>query len=172
VSLWESGAYIDSSIRYAYMTNDNASLDSEGRRVTWDAHAHALSASIEIGRKLSLSPVWFFEPHVKATAGRLWFDDDQTNTDVSVIFDDMTSFLGRAGFTLGADFSKTFQLAVRASVIKEFEGEPLSRREHRCASKKISLTMPGDSSGLTSRINGLITSDSLRMFYMRRVRET
>lgn len=123
VSLWESGAYIDSSIRYAYMTNDNASLDSEGRRVTWDAHAHALSASIEIGRKFSLSPVWFFEPHVKATAGRLWFDDDQTNTGVSVIFDDMTSFLGRAGFTLGADFSKTFQLAVRASVIKEFEGE-------------------------------------------------
>lgn len=82
-----------------------------------------MSASIEIGRKFSLSPVWFFEPHVKATAGRLWFDDDQTNTGVSVIFDDMTSLLGRVGFTLGADFSKTFQLAVRAYVIKEFESE-------------------------------------------------
>lgn len=82
-----------------------------------------MSASIEIGRKFSLSPVWFFAPHVKATAGRLWFDDDQTNTGVSVIFDDMTSLLGRVGFTLGTDFSKTFQLAVRASVIKEFKGE-------------------------------------------------
>lgn len=119
----DSGAYLDLSLRYAHMTNDMDAFDSKTQKINFDTNTDALSASVEIGQKFNLSDRWFVEPHVKATLGRLWLGNDHASNGVVVEFDDMTSAIGRAGITLGAQVSEKLQTTARASILKEFSGK-------------------------------------------------
>lgn len=122
-SIFENGAYLDLSLRYAYMTNEMTAFNTEGSKIDFDTHTNTLSASFEIGKKWTLNERWFIEPHVKTTVGRLWLGEDRLSNDVDVNFDDITSVVGRTGVTVGAKLSENLQATARASVLKEFEGK-------------------------------------------------
>lgn len=122
-SIFDNGAYIDLSLRYAYMTNEMTAFNTAGSKIDFDTHTNALSASFEVGKKWALNERWFIEPHVKTTVGRLWLGEDRLSNDVDVNFDDITSVVARTGVTVGAKLSENLQATARASVLKEFEGK-------------------------------------------------
>ena len=118
----ENGVYTDAVLRYAHLSDDVVAHDSNGQRIGFDAENDAISASLEIGHRFLVDKA-YFEPHVKVIAGRIFSNTEHLSNGVTVDYNDVSSVIGRIGLTAGVRISPDWQVAAKASVLKEFCGE-------------------------------------------------
>ena len=117
--LSESGSFVDLIAKYARMDNDYKTVTGAG---SGDYETNGYSLSAEYGKRFTKDNGFWIEPQVELTYGRVGSADYVTANKVQVRQDEMNSFVGRLGFSLGKDI-KQGNVYVRASYLYDFDGE-------------------------------------------------
>ncbi len=121
--LADNGLFLDVTGKYGFMSNEFDIALADGTRSKGDYHNSAISFSAELGWHLPFTCGFFLEPQVEMMFG---FVDDvtySTSTGVDVEQDAAKTFIGRAGLVAGYKFGDMGNAYVRASVLRDFDGE-------------------------------------------------
>ena len=120
----KGGSYLDLVFKLGRWDDDFAVRDSYGERITGETENSGISFSAEYGKKIALNKNGFYiEPQAQLTYGHLDGDTYTTSNGVSVHQEGIESLVGRFGFNLGWDISKTSNIYLKASVLHEFLGD-------------------------------------------------
>lgn len=120
----KGGSYLDLVFKLGRWDDDFAVRDSYGERITGETENTGISFSAEYGKKIALNKNGFYiEPQAQLTYGHLDGDTYTTSNGVSVHQEGIESLVGRFGFNLGWDISKTSNIYLKASVLHEFLGD-------------------------------------------------
>lgn len=120
----KGGSYLDLVFKLGRWDNDFAVYNTYGERITGETESTGISFSAEYGKKIALNKNGFYiEPQAQLTYGHLDGDTYTTSNGVSVHQDGIESLVGRVGFNLGWDISKTSNIYLKASVLHEFLGD-------------------------------------------------
>jgi outer membrane autotransporter protein len=122
------GHYTDYVLKYSRLNEHFTARDSNGDSANGDFHDHALTASIEYGRKNDIGKDWIFEPQVQLMATHLTGADYTTSNHIKVHQDSLNSVIGRAGFRIGREFrqndpAKRSKVYAKFDVLHEFSGD-------------------------------------------------
>ena len=115
----DNGSFIDLIAKYARMDNDYKTVTGAG---SGDYETNGYSLSAEYGKRFTKDNGFWIEPQVELTYGRVGAADYVTANKVQVRQDEMNSFVGRLGFSLGKDI-KQGNVYLRASYLYDFDGE-------------------------------------------------
>ena len=120
----KGGSYLDLVFKLGRWDNDFAVYNTYGERITGETESTGISFSAEYGKKIALNKNGFYiEPQAQLTYGHLDGDTYTTSNGVSVHQEGIESLVGRVGFNLGWDISKTSNIYLKASVLHEFLGD-------------------------------------------------
>lgn len=120
----DSGLFVDVTAKYGRLENDFDIALADGTKSSGDYDANAFSMSAEAGWRYGLTDMFFVEPQVEMMYGFVEDVDYTTSTGLAVHHDKADTFIGRAGFMLGAKCPNDKGNAyVRASVLHDFLGE-------------------------------------------------
>lgn len=115
----DTGLFLDLTGRWTRMDTDFEAGNMKG-----DYDNNALSASVEAGWRLPVTNLFFVEPQVEMTWGRVFGDDFKASNGVKVSQDDADALIGRVGLRAGITCPENKgTLYVRASALHDFEGE-------------------------------------------------
>lgn len=133
----DNGYYADAVLRYSRLSGEALAQDTKGTSIVFDTSNNTVAASLEVGRRFLFNQM-YLEPHAKVTAGRIFSSDEHLSNGVDVRFDDLSSVVGRIGLTAGARITPDWQLAVKASALKEFCGTYRAEAVASDASRRLS----------------------------------
>lgn len=133
----DNGRYADAVLRYSRLSGEALAQDTKGTSIVFDTPDNAAAASLEVARRFLFNQM-YLEPHAKVTAGRIFSSDEHLSNGVDVRFDDLSSVVGRIGLTAGARITPDWQLAVKASALKEFCGTYRAEAVASDASRRLS----------------------------------
>ncbi len=120
----DSGLFVDVTAKYGRLENDFDIALADGTKSSGDYDANAFSMSAEAGWRYGLTDMFFVEPQVEMMYGFVEDVDYTTSTGLAVHHDKADTFIGRAGFMLGAKCPNDKGNAyVRTSVLHDFLGE-------------------------------------------------
>jgi outer membrane autotransporter protein len=128
--MFNSGAYVDTVVKYQNFRNKLSVSDSQGESVNGRGSSNGFTASIEAGHRLFLEESRtgsFVEPQLQVSYG--WQDSATvTNSNgLKVDMDSYNSLLGRAGLLLGYEVDKPGKAPVtfyfKNSWLHEFSGD-------------------------------------------------
>lgn len=120
----DSGLFVDVTAKYGRLENDFDIALADGTKSSGDYDANAFSMSAEAGWRYGLTDMFFVEPQVEMMYVFVEDVDYTTSTGLAVHHDKADTFIGRAGFMLGAKCPNDKGNAyVRASVLHDFLGE-------------------------------------------------
>lgn len=120
----KGGSYLDLVFKLGRWDDDFAVYNTYGERITGETENTGISFSAEYGKKIALNKNGFYiEPQAQLTYGHLDGDTYTTSNGVSVHQEGIESLVGRFGFNLGWDISKTSNIYLKASVLHEFLGD-------------------------------------------------
>lgn len=122
--MYTSRWYRDLILRYNYYDYSHRTTGFNGETLTGDDNVHALSASIEGGRKYQNDKRWYIEPQAQAVLGWMSGMDYTLSNGTRVETDSTLSLIGRAGVNIGREFKEERGLFyAKLNVLHEFLGE-------------------------------------------------
>jgi outer membrane autotransporter protein len=124
----DKGHYTDYVLKYSRLNEHFTAQDSNGDHANGDFHNHALTASVEYGRKNDIGKAWIFEPQAQLMATHLTGNDYTTTNHIKVHQDSLNSVIGRIGFRVGREFNhndpaKRSKLYAKFDMLHEFCGD-------------------------------------------------
>lgn len=117
--LRDDGSFIDLIARYAHMKNDFDTVTGAG---DGDYSTNGYSISAEYGKRFHQDNGFWIEPQAELTYGYITSADFTTDRGVRAHQDNMDSFVGRLGVSLGKDIERG-NVYVRASYLYDFDGD-------------------------------------------------
>lgn len=120
----DSGLFVDVTAKYGRLDNEFDIGLADGTTSSGDYDANAFSMSAEAGWRYGFTDMFFVEPQIEMMYGVVEGVDYATSTGLAVHHEKADTFIGRAGFVLGANCPDNKGNAyVRASVLHDFLGE-------------------------------------------------
>lgn len=114
-----NGQFVDLIAKYGRISTD---FQLDGLNGSYDNNALSLSA--EYGYRFDLNNLFFLEPQVEVTYGRVFGDDFSAGQGVSVSQDDFDSLIGRVGLRAGCFFpEQKGTVFAHFSVLNDFLGD-------------------------------------------------
>lgn len=114
-----NGQFVDLIAKYGRISTD---FQLDGLNGSYDNNALSLSA--EYGYRFDLNDLFFLEPQVEVTYGRVFGDDFSAGQGVSVRQDDFDSLIGRVGLRAGCFFpDQKGTVFAHFSVLNDFLGD-------------------------------------------------
>lgn len=114
-----NGQFVDLIAKYGRISTD---FQLDGLNGSYDNNALSLSA--EYGYRFDLNNLFFLEPQVEVTYGRVFGDDFSAGQGVSVSQDDFDSLIGRVGLRTGCFFpEQKGTVFAHFSVLNDFLGD-------------------------------------------------
>lgn len=122
--LGEKGHYVDYVAKWGHLSNDfDITAKTTGEDINGDYSNNVFSVSAEYGKKNYMGNNWYFEPQAQLQLARVTGADYVTTQGSKVSVDGINSLIGRAGFRIGKDMSKTSTVYLKADVLHEFLGD-------------------------------------------------
>lgn len=122
--LGEKGHYVDYVAKWGHLSNDfDITAKTTGEDINGDYSNNVFSVSAEYGKKNDMGNNWYFEPQAQLQLARVTGADYVTTQGSKVSVDGINSLIGRAGFRIGKDMSKTSTVYLKADVLHEFLGD-------------------------------------------------
>ncbi len=123
--LADDGFYFDAVAKYGILSNSFNITNASGGVVSADYDDHVLGASFEVGKKLTNSNGFFFEPQLQAQYTHVTSAEFGTSQGTAVTQDSIDSFVTRMGLRLGRMLGDELRSNVylKADMLKEWAGE-------------------------------------------------
>lgn len=122
--IYTNGAYRDLILRYNFFDHYYRTTDNKGKVLKGDDDIHAVSFSIEGGRKYQNDNGWYIEPQAQAVLGWMSGSAYTLSNGTHIKTDHSLSLIGRAGFNLGKEFDeKRGIFYAKLNVLHEFLGK-------------------------------------------------
>jgi outer membrane autotransporter protein len=119
---WDSGLYIDTIARYAYMDQDARYYDGSNMRQKFETTSHVLMLSAEAGYNYQLTDKFAIEPSIEFLYSFLKGDSFRDDASYEAKYDDTESVLGRTGFLLRYN-AEVVEPYVKINYYHEFDGK-------------------------------------------------
>ncbi|HEF4761177.1 TPA: pertactin family autotransporter [Pseudomonas putida] len=101
--LERSGLYVDCALKYTHLDNDINITSNLGHKVEARYKQHALSADVQMGKRIDLGQGWFADPQVGVQIAQVGAGNYTASNGLSVEQEAMTSVQSRIGGMLGRD---------------------------------------------------------------------
>ncbi|MGY2041476.1 autotransporter outer membrane beta-barrel domain-containing protein [Pseudomonas pergaminensis] len=122
-----SGLYIDSVLKFTHLNNKIEITNNVGDKNDAKYKNHAVSADIEVGKRINLKQGWFVEPQLEVQMLQVSTGNYTASNGLKVKQDALTSVQSRVGGLLGRNLKLENSLDVqpyaKASWINEHAGE-------------------------------------------------
>ncbi|MBF4557643.1 autotransporter outer membrane beta-barrel domain-containing protein [Pseudomonas sp. p50] len=120
----QSGYYFDGVLKYNRFQNESDVRLSDGKKTKGNYDTNGIGASLEFGRNIKLAGDYFVEPYAQLSGVIIQGASYDLDNGLAADGDRAHSLLGKAGATVGRNFTwaegKTVQPYLRAAYVHEF----------------------------------------------------
>ncbi len=122
-----SGLYVDSVLKYTHLNNKLDITSNVGEKSSAKYKNHAVSADLEVGKRINLEQGWFVEPQLEVKIFKVGAGNYSVSNGLNVKQDALTSVQSRVGGLIGRNLKfnngMDVQPYAKASWINEYAGE-------------------------------------------------
>jgi outer membrane autotransporter protein len=120
----QSGYYFDGVLKYNRFQNESTVRLSDGQKTKGNYDTNGIGASLEFGRNIKLADDYYVEPYAQLSGVMIDGASYDLDNGLAADGDRAHSLLGKAGATVGRNFTwaegKTVQPYLRAAYVHEF----------------------------------------------------
>ncbi|MGE8066639.1 autotransporter outer membrane beta-barrel domain-containing protein [Pseudomonas sp. NPDC089569] len=137
------GLYVDGALKYSRLDNDINITSNVGKKAKASFKSHAVSADVQLGKRIELDRGWFAEPQVGVQITHISGARYTADNGLEVKQDSMNSVQSRVGGIVGRDLALDNGLAIKPYVKAGWVTEHAGKSHVKVSGTKLDSRLPG-----------------------------